>query len=64
VAIDFFDADFRGGNGLAYTITARGAVSPAAPSPAPAPIPLPAALSLALAGLGVLAGLGFARRRG
>jgi len=57
MAIDFFNADFRGGDGLDYSITVHGA------TPAPAPIPLPGGLALALAGLGALAGLAIARRR-
>lgn len=53
VALDFFHADFRNGNGIQYTISKTGGVLPS-PGPAPAPVPLPAALPLAAAGLGSL----------
>jgi len=64
VAIDFFDADFRNGNGLNYAITKRG-FAPAPPQPPlTAPVPVPAALPLGLAGIAALAGLRRLRRRG
>lgn len=60
VAIDFFDADFRQGRGLSYTVTARAAPEPAQPA---APVPLPGALPLALTGLGSFAVAARLRRR-
>ena len=60
VAIDFFDADFRNGNGVSYTINARGAPEPAQSA---APVPLPASLPLALAGLASFAVAARLRRR-
>ena len=60
VAIDFFDADFRNGNGVTYAITARGAPEPAQSA---APVPLPASLPLALAGLASFAVAARLRRR-
>ena len=62
VAIDFYQADFRNGNGLAYMITKTGA--PAGPSPAPSPsaVPLPAGLPLVMSGLAALALLRLPRK--
>ncbi|MEV8467837.1 VPLPA-CTERM sorting domain-containing protein [Fluviibacterium sp. DFM31] len=51
VAVDFFNADFKNGNGVSYVITKSGGLPP---SNAPAPIPLPAGLPLAATGLGAL----------
>lgn len=51
VAIDFFHADFKNGNGVGYVITKAGGLPP---STAPAPIPLPAGLPLIASGLGAL----------
>lgn len=65
-ALEFYkDNDFRGGNGLAYSIAKiGGAQGPElAPLPMPAAVPVPAAGALALAGVGALAALRRARRK-
>lgn len=63
VALDFYkDNDFRGGDGLDYTIARIGDAYLPETGIAPAPVPLPAGGALALAGLAALAALRSRRR--
>lgn len=62
VAIDFYNADYRNGNGLSYTISTFQQSNTPNNNPAPAPrVPLPAGFPLAATGLAAL--LLVARRR-